>query len=115
MTREELRIGAGDDALAAWLYRPAGPPPWPVLEIVRHRPARNAARITCPLLLVVADKDTLAPIPPALRVAARAPRAELVRSQGGHYDVYAGGPGHEDAVRAELAFLRRHVPAEVAA
>ena len=49
-----------------------------------------------------------APVGPALSVAARAPRGELYRSRGGHYDVYAGGVDHENVLRVELEFLRRH-------
>ena len=36
----------------------------------------------------------------------RAPRGELVRMPGGHYEPFLGG--HERAVEAELSFLRRH-------
>jgi len=44
----------------------------------------------------------------SLAVASRAPRGELYRSRGGHYDVYAGGLDHENVVRVEMEFLRRH-------
>ena len=45
---------------------------------------------------------------PALRVAAQAPRGELYRSRGGHYDVYKGGLDHDNVVQVELEFLRRY-------
>jgi len=48
------------------------------------------------------------PAGPALRVAERAPRAELYRNRGGHYDVYLGGKDHDNALRVEVEFLRRH-------
>ncbi|WP_235947983.1 hypothetical protein [Nocardia terrae] len=54
--------------------------------------------------MVVAESDTMAPTGPA----ARAPRGELYRSRGGHYDVYAGGLDHTDVLRVELEFLERH-------
>ena len=41
------------------------------------------------------------------RAAHRAPRGELVRMPGGHYEPFLGG--HEQAVEAELSFLRRHL------
>jgi hypothetical protein len=44
---------------------------------------------------------------PAVRAANRAPRGELVRMPGGHYEPFLGG--HEQAVEAELSFLRRHL------
>ena len=37
-----------------------------------------------------------------------APRGELYRSRGGHYDVYSGGLDHENVIRVELEFLRGH-------
>jgi len=39
--------------------------------------------------------------------ADRAPRGELVRLPGGHYQPFLGG--HERAAQAELSFLRRHL------
>jgi hypothetical protein len=44
---------------------------------------------------------------PGIRAARRAPRGELVQIPGGHYAPFLDG--HEQAVEAELAFLRRHV------
>jgi hypothetical protein len=68
----------------------------------------NARNARCPLLMVVAEHDTMAPTGPALAVAARAPLGELYRSRGGHYDVYAGGLDHENVLRVETSFLHRH-------
>jgi dienelactone hydrolase len=79
-----------------------------LLSICAHRPVRHAAAIRCPILLVVAEHDTLAPVGPALRVAARASRAELYRNRGGHYDVYLGGKDYDNVLRVEVEFLRRH-------
>jgi hypothetical protein len=42
-----------------------------------------------------------------VRAASRAPRGELVRLPGGHYEPFLGG--HEQAAEAELSFLRRHL------
>jgi uncharacterized protein len=44
---------------------------------------------------------------PAASAANRAPKGELVRMPGGHYEPFLGG--HEQAVEAELSFLRRHL------
>ncbi|SKG48220.1 alpha/beta hydrolase [Mycobacteroides abscessus] len=79
-----------------------------LLDITVHRPVRRAGKARCPLLMVVAENDTMAPTGPALTVATRAPRGELYRSRGGHYDVYAGGIDHENVLRVETAFLQRH-------
>jgi uncharacterized protein len=82
-----------------------------LLGLAAHRPLRKAAQIGCPILLVVAEHDTIAPIGPALRVAERAPKAELFRSRGDHYDVYEGGEDYDRVVKAEIEFLHRHARA----
>ncbi len=81
-----------------------------LLGLAAHRPVRKAAEIGCPILLVVAEHDTIAPIGPALRVAERARKAELFRSRGDHYDVYEGGQDYDRVVNAEVEFLHRHAP-----
>jgi dienelactone hydrolase len=78
-----------------------------VLPIVAYRPGRHAARIGVPLLVLVADQDETALAEPAAAAAGRAPRGELARMPGGHYEPFLGG--HERAVETELAFLRRHL------
>jgi uncharacterized protein len=77
------------------------------LRLGFYRPGRYAARVRCPLLVLVCDQDQSALAEPAVRAASRAPRGELVRLPGGHYEPFLGG--HERAVEAELAFLRRHL------
>jgi pimeloyl-ACP methyl ester carboxylesterase len=106
---------ATEDAMAGYARLDPGDGCWSnditarsVLDVTMHRPVRRARRARCPLLMVVAEHDTMAPIGPALRVAGRAPRGELYRSRGGHYDVYAGGLDHENVLRVEMEFLRRH-------
>jgi len=79
-----------------------------LLSIPAHRPVRHARDINIPILLIVAEHDTQAPIGAALAVADRAPQAELRRSKGGHYDVYDGGIAFDDVIEWEVAFLRRH-------
>jgi hypothetical protein len=106
---------ATEDAMAGYARLDPGDGSWSnditarsVLDVTMHRPVRRAHRARCPLLMVVVEHDTMAPIGPALSVAARAPRGELYRSRGGHYDVYSGGLDHQNVIRVELEFLRRH-------
>jgi uncharacterized protein len=77
------------------------------LRLAFARPGRYASRARCPLLVLVCDQDRSALAEPAARAARRAPRAELVRMPGGHYEPFLDG--HERAVEAELSFLRRHL------
>jgi alpha/beta superfamily hydrolase len=72
-----------------------------------YRPGRFAAKVRCPLLVVVADQDKTALTEPSVRVARTAPLGELVRLPGGHYAAFLDA--HEQAVDAELSFLRRHL------
>jgi pimeloyl-ACP methyl ester carboxylesterase len=78
-----------------------------VLGICLYRPGRHASRIRRPLLVLVCDQDQTALAEPAASAARRAPRGELVRMSGGHYEPFLDG--HEQAVDAELSFLRRHL------
>lgn len=75
-----------------------------VLQIGRYRPGLDAARIACPLLVCVADRDVVTPPGPALAAAARAPKGTVKRYDCQHFEVYAG-PHFERAARDQLAFL----------
>ena len=112
----ELAIGATEDALfGERLMTPKDGTEWrnrvaarSLLSFSWRRPVRRAAAIRCPILLVVAEQDTMAPVDPAVRVTQKAPRGELYRSRGGHYDVYRGGRSFDDVLRVEVEFLHRH-------
>ncbi|HEY7432993.1 MAG TPA: alpha/beta fold hydrolase [Streptosporangiaceae bacterium] len=78
-----------------------------VLRAGFYRPGRYASRVRCPLLVVACEQDQTVLAGPAVAAAGRAPRGELVRLPGGHYAPFLGG--HEQAVAAELSFLRRHL------
>jgi pimeloyl-ACP methyl ester carboxylesterase len=77
------------------------------LRVTFYRPGRYASRVRSPLLVVVCDQDQSALAGPAVRAARRAPGAELVSLPGGHYAPFMDA--HEQAVEAELSFLRRHL------
>ena len=78
-----------------------------VLPAALYRPAKYAAQVSCPILYVVCDEDHSALTAPGLAAAARSPFAELTRVPGGHYAPFLDA--HEQAVEAELDFLRRHL------
>lgn len=77
------------------------------LRVGFYRPVRYASRVPCPLLVLAYADDGVAPPGPAVRAAQRAPRGELVRLPGGHYEPFMDG--HEQAVEIQLSFLRRHL------
>jgi fermentation-respiration switch protein FrsA (DUF1100 family) len=113
----ELAIGTTEDALfGEKLMTPKDSTEWrnrvaarSLLSFSWRRPVRR------PLLLVVAEQDSMAPVGPAIRVTEKAPLGELYRSRGGHYDVYQGGVSFDEALRVELEFLHRHAKNERAA
>jgi uncharacterized protein len=80
-----------------------------VLRIGFYRPGRVAARVACPLLVVVCDDDRSVLATLAVRAAERAPQGEIVHLQGRHYAPFLNQ--HERAVEAELRFLHHHLPA----
>ena len=112
----ELAVGVAKDALfGEMLMTPKDGTEWrnrvaarSLLSFSWRRPVRRAAEIRCPILLVVAEEDTMAPVDPAIRVTEEAPHGELYRSGGGHYDVYQGGRSFDDVLRVEVEFLLRH-------
>lgn len=112
----EMGLVSTRDAMAGLeLIRPKDGTEWlnrvaarSVLGLSAHRPVRRAGAIQCPILVVVAETDTIAPVAPALKVAARAPRSELYRCTGGHYGPYEGGEDHEKVLALEVEFLHRH-------
>jgi len=80
------------------------------LRLVFYRPGLDAARVRCPLLVLVCDQDQSVLAAPAVRAAGRAPRGELAWVPGRHCEPFLGG--HERTVEAELSFMRRHLLGE---
>jgi uncharacterized protein len=74
-----------------------------------YRPGRQADRLPCPMLVQIADRDTIAP-PAAAQDAAwlATGRAEVRTYPIGHFDIYRGEP-FERAVADQLHFLSRHL------
>lgn len=82
-----------------------------VLETLRYKPAVNAAKVTCPTLVVVAGQDSVNPPEQgrALFEAAGATEKRLfVAEHARHYDVYSG---HHFAsvIDAQIAWFAAHL------
>jgi uncharacterized protein len=78
------------------------------LQACAYRPGLQADRLPCPILIQIADKDSVAPVKAAQDAAWRATgRAEVRTYPIRHFDIYAGEP-FERAVADQLHFLRRH-------
>jgi len=82
-----------------------------MLRAGSYRPGRQADRLPCPMLVQIADRDSVAPPKAAKDAAWRATgRAEVRTYPIGHFDIYVGEP-FERAVADQLHFLRRHLSA----
>lgn len=79
------------------------------LRVATYRPGRRAGAITAPILYAIADDDAITPAAFAQDAAHRAPRSEVRRYPGGHFDLYDGA-GFEQAVSDQIEFLHRHLP-----
>jgi pimeloyl-ACP methyl ester carboxylesterase len=104
-------LPASDSMRGRTILAPTDGQDWPNRVTARSllgtafcRPARRLGRARCPVLLVVPDDDTAVPTGAALR-AGKFPKVTVVRSRGGHYDVYEGGIDFEHVVTAQLDFL----------
>lgn len=78
------------------------------LRVGRFRVGRRAAQVTCPMLVQIADEDTLAP-PQVVRKAAFRARAEVRHYPCDHFDLYPGSEWFEKAVDHQIHFLHRHL------
>ncbi|GAA4804272.1 alpha/beta hydrolase [Nocardioides caeni] len=80
-----------------------------VMELGGREPAKAApvlAERGIPWLVQVADFDRSAPVQAAMK-AAFAGRAQVRHYPGDHFDLFAGRPFHEPAVRHAIHFLQR--------
>ncbi|MDY0350433.1 MAG: alpha/beta hydrolase [Desulfobulbaceae bacterium] len=95
-------------------YRALVPPGWQnricpryVLSIAAYRPINYAKRLSCPALIQVCLKDSLAPPHSALETARKiGARAELKQYDCGHFDIYLGEL-FEQASDEQLEFFNR--------
>ena len=77
-----------------------------MLRAATYRPGLKAAKLPCPALFCITDKDSLAPAERTAKLAARGPRNEIKRYPVGHFDIYVG-EDWERAVADQTEFLVR--------
>lgn len=75
------------------------------LRLRNYRPFERAAEVRCPLLVCVAEHDTITLPEPALEGAERAPHGESITYDCGHFELY-DGEYFERAVTDQVAFLQ---------
>ncbi len=78
-----------------------------ILRIALNRPVRFADKVSCPVLVVVAEKDNIAPVKSVHEVAKKlGDKAEVLSFDCGHFDIYVGAI-FEQSVAAQVRFLGR--------
>lgn len=74
-----------------------------------YAPARHAARVDCPLLVLTCGEDRVTPPSSARRMAERAPRGVNIDYPGwGHFEIYVG-ERFERTITDQIDFLRAHL------
>ncbi|MBC7630615.1 alpha/beta fold hydrolase [Aeromicrobium sp.] len=77
-----------------------------ILPILINRPVSSAGRLHMPVFLVVAAKDTIAPVGAVERVGRKvAGSVQIERFDVGHFDIYDGEP-FDTSVAAQVEFIR---------
>ena len=90
---------------SAWRNEVAARVLW---RIGRYQPGLAAERLTCPLLVCVAEDDAITPAARAVELASRARQVEIRRYPGGHFAPYLGEL-FEQVVADQIDFLRRQL------
>jgi hypothetical protein len=78
------------------------------LTLPSYDPGAVLDRLAMPVLVCVADRDQEVPVDYAQVVVARAPRGQLRRYPGSHFELYYG-PLYEQVVADQLQFLMTHL------
>jgi hypothetical protein len=79
-----------------------------LFPLMRYKPRTAASRLTMPLLVCIAEKETAASPALTADMVSRAPKAEVRRYPIGHFDAYTG-EWLEQIVSDQIAFLHVHL------
>jgi alpha-beta hydrolase superfamily lysophospholipase len=104
--RRHLRTLAGEAGTTLWRNQVA---PRGLLQMLRYRPALDAARLRAPLLVCIAVDDRETPEAMARELADRAPNGRLRRYPGTHLDFYTDPSVRDRALADQLGFLHAHL------
>ena len=104
--QRHLATLAGEAGTTLWRNQVA---PRGLLQMMRYRPALDAARLRAPLLVCVAVDDTETPEAMTRELADRAPHGALRRYPGTHFDFYRDPSVRDRALADQLGFLHQHL------
>jgi hypothetical protein len=105
--RRHLATLAGEAGTTLWRTRSRPG----LLQMLRYRPALDAARLRVPLLGLPSVDDTETPEATARELAERAPHGTVRRYPGTHFDFYADPSVRDRALADQLGFLCEHLHA----
>lgn len=80
-----------------------------LLQMMRYRPAVDAARLQAPLLVCAAEQDRESPVDTARTLVHAAPGGVLRVYPGTHFDFYTDPSIRDRALADQLGFLREHL------
>ena len=75
------------------------------LVLPMFRPVTQAAKVTCPALVLICETDTVAPASAAEKAAAAMANATVKRYPVGHFDIYQG-EARDISLADQLEFLQ---------
>jgi uncharacterized protein len=104
--QRHLTTLAGEAGTTLWRNQVA---PRGLLQMLRYRPALDAARLRAPLLVCVTVDDTETPEGTARELADKAPQGTLRRYPGTHFDFYTDPSVRDRALADQLRFLQEHL------
>jgi uncharacterized protein len=99
---------AGGNVTTLWKNEVA---PRGLLQMMRYRPALDAARLQAPLLVCAAEQDRETPVHSARALAQAARRGTLRIYPGTHFDFYTDPAIRDRALADQLDFLYQHLQA----
>jgi uncharacterized protein len=100
-----IAVLTGDEIATRWKNQIA---PRGLLQMMRYRPASDAARLQAPLLVCAAEQDRETPVETAQQLVDVAPRGQLRVYRGTHFDFYTDPSIRDRVLTDQLEFLREH-------
>ena len=105
---EHIALLSGEGGTSLWRNEVA---PRGLLGMLRYRPGDVAHQLGMPVLVCIAGDDRETPEETTRVIADRAPRGELRRYPGTHFDLYRD-PVRQQVVADQIDFLRAHLAAD---
>jgi dienelactone hydrolase len=102
---EHIALLSGEGVTSLWRNQVA---PRGLFGMLRYRPGDLAHRLGMPVLVWIADDDRETPEETTRLIAQRAPRGELRRYPGTHFDLYRD-PVRRQVGADQIEFLRAHL------